>query len=59
MKEVWNKMGEDWMQYLAESVPVVAELLEDDEEDVERETQRLIRVIEGFLGEGEVMGMLT
>ncbi|TGZ82115.1 hypothetical protein EX30DRAFT_318094 [Ascodesmis nigricans] len=59
LKEVWTRVGEDWMALLPESVPVIAELLEDDEEAVERETQRWIAEVEGFLGEGEVMGMLT
>lgn len=55
---LYEKMGEEWLGMLPETVPYIAELLEDDEEIVERETQRLIGKVEEFLGEGELQGML-
>ena len=56
---LYSRLGEDWLGLLPETVPFIAELLEDDEEVVERECQRLIKRIEEFLGEGELQGMLT
>ncbi|KAF8532913.1 armadillo-type protein [Trichophaea hybrida] len=56
---LYARLGEDWLGLLPETVPFIAELLEDDEETVERECQRLIKKIEEFLGEGELQGMLT
>ena len=59
MKELYARCGEDWLGLLPETVPIIAELMEDDDEEVERETQRLIQKVEEFLGEGELQGMLT
>lgn len=59
MMGLYSRLGEDWLGLLPETVPFIAELLEDDEETVERECQRLIKRIEEFLGEGELQGMLT
>jgi U3 small nucleolar RNA-associated protein 10 len=59
MMGLYLRMGEDWLPLLPETVPFIAELMEDDEEDVEKETQRLIKRIEEYLGEGELQGMLT
>ncbi|KAF8425871.1 armadillo-type protein [Tirmania nivea] len=56
--KLYEKMGEEWLGLLPETVPYIAELLEDDSDEVERETQRLIGKIEEFLGEGELQGML-
>lgn len=59
MTELYSKMGEEWLPLLPESVPLIAELMEDDEEDVERAVQRLIVKVEEFLGTGELEAMLT
>lgn len=59
MMGLYSRLGEDWLGLLPETVPFIAELMEDDEETVERECQRLIKKIEEFLGEGELQGMLT
>jgi len=59
MKELYAKLGEEWLGLLPETVPFIAEGVEDDDEDVERETRALIRKVEEFLGEGELQGMLT
>jgi len=59
MKELYAKLGEEWLGLLPETVPFIAEGVEDDDEDVERETRRLIVKVEEFLGEGELQGMLT
>lgn len=55
---LYERMGEEWLGMLPETVPYIAELLEDDEEVVERETQKLISKVEEFLGEGELAAML-
>lgn len=59
MTELYAKMGEEWLPLLPESVPFIAELMEDDEEDVERAVQRLIVKVEESLGAGELEAMLT
>jgi len=59
MMGLYGRLGEDWLGLLPETVPFIAELMEDDDETVERETQRLIKRIEEYLGEGELQGMLT
>ncbi|KAI1842646.1 hypothetical protein JX266_011108 [Neoarthrinium moseri] len=46
-----DRLGEDWLAMLPEMLPYISELQEDDDEDVERETQRWIVGIEGILGE--------
>ncbi|KAF8477353.1 hypothetical protein BDZ91DRAFT_688639 [Kalaharituber pfeilii] len=56
---LYSKLGDEWLPMLPETVPYIAELLEDDDEDIERETQRLIKKVEEFLGEGELEAMLT
>lgn len=52
MKTVLQKMGEQWLSYLPMFIPYIAELLEDDDEEVEMEVRKdLVRVIESILGE--------
>jgi U3 small nucleolar RNA-associated protein 10 len=59
LTQIYAKTGEEWLSLLPESVPVIAELMEDDEEEVESATQRLIAAIEEHLGAGELENMLT
>lgn len=49
--EFYRLHGDSFLQFLPETVPLLVELLEDDSEDVEKETQELVRNIEGVLGE--------
>lgn len=52
LKAVFQKMGEQWLSYLPTFIPYIAELLEDDDEEVEMEVRKdLVRVIENILGE--------
>ncbi|KAK9460497.1 uncharacterized protein V1516DRAFT_712548 [Lipomyces oligophaga] len=52
LKAIYERLGEEWLGMLPQLVPVVAELLEDQDETVETEVQRdLVPVIEGVLGE--------
>lgn len=52
LKNVFQKMGEQWLSFLPTFIPYIAELLEDDDEEVEMEVRKdLVRVIENMLGE--------
>ncbi|KAI1393574.1 uncharacterized protein F4822DRAFT_385072 [Hypoxylon trugodes] len=46
-----SRLGEEWLAMLPEMLPYISELQDDDDEDVERETNRWIVAIEGVLGE--------
>ncbi|KAI0875102.1 armadillo-type protein [Hypoxylon argillaceum] len=46
-----DKLGEEWLSMLPEMLPYISELQEDDDEEVERETNRWIVGIETVLGE--------
>lgn len=49
---IYSKVGTSWMSLLPQLVPVIAELLDDDDEKVELEVRSgLVRVIEDVLGE--------
>jgi U3 small nucleolar RNA-associated protein 10 len=52
-----KRLGEEWLGLLPEMLPFISELREDDDEMVERETQRWISAVEGILGE-DLEGML-
>ena len=52
-----KRLGEEWLTLLPEMLPFISELREDDDEMVERETQRWITEVEGVLGE-DLEGML-
>ncbi|CAI4034316.1 hypothetical protein SMKI_10G1030 [Saccharomyces mikatae IFO 1815] len=52
MKLIYSKIGESWLVLLPQLVPVIAELLEDDDEEIEREVRTgLVKVVENVLGE--------
>ncbi|KAH7128267.1 hypothetical protein B0J11DRAFT_566908 [Dendryphion nanum] len=46
-----KKLGDEWLGLLPEMLPFISELREDDDEMVERETQRWITMMEEILGE--------
>lgn len=52
-----RRLGEEWLSLLPEMLPFISELREDDDEMVERETQRWITGVEEVLGES-LEGML-
>ena len=52
-----KRLGEEWLGLLPEMLPFISELREDDDEMVERETQRWIGSVEEILGE-DLEGML-
>lgn len=56
-RELTKKLGEEWLSLLPEMLPFIAELREDDDEGVERETTRWIAEVEAVLGES-LDGML-
>ncbi|KAK9465053.1 hypothetical protein V1512DRAFT_78294 [Lipomyces arxii] len=52
LKAIYERLGEEWLSMLPQLVPIVAELLESDDETVETEVRKdLVPVIEGVLGE--------
>lgn len=51
-KMIYSKVGESWLPLLPQLVPTIAELLEDDNEEVENEVRTgLVKVVENVLGE--------
>ncbi|KAF1829487.1 hypothetical protein BDW02DRAFT_147274 [Decorospora gaudefroyi] len=52
-----SRLGEEWLGLLPEMLPFISELMEDDDEVVERETQRWKNGMEEVLGES-LEGML-
>jgi U3 small nucleolar RNA-associated protein 10 len=49
--ELFSRVGMPYLALLPETVPFVAELMEDDHIEVERATQLLIKQIESLSGE--------
>lgn len=49
--EIARKLGEDFMPLLPETVPFLAELLEDEDEITEKCAQNAVRTLEDILGE--------
>ncbi|EZA62705.1 HEAT repeat-containing protein [Ooceraea biroi] len=49
--EIARKLGEDFMPLLPETVPFLAELLEDEDEATEKCAQNAVRTLEEILGE--------
>jgi U3 small nucleolar RNA-associated protein 10 len=46
-----KSLGEEWLALLPEMLPVIAELLEDDDDIVGRETRAWVRAVEEETGE--------
>lgn len=51
VSELYTKLGEEMLQYFPETIPFLAELFEDDDENVESECQDLCQQIQHYLGE--------
>nr|XP_033335070.1 HEAT repeat-containing protein 1 [Megalopta genalis]XP_033335071.1 HEAT repeat-containing protein 1 [Megalopta genalis] len=49
--EIVRKLGEDFMPLLPETIPFLAELLEDEDEATEKCAQNAVRTLEDILGE--------
>uniref|UniRef100_A0A8C4Q1C2 HEAT repeat-containing protein 1 n=1 Tax=Eptatretus burgeri TaxID=7764 RepID=A0A8C4Q1C2_EPTBU len=49
--ELASRLREDYMPLLPEAVPYLAELMEDDNEEVEQQCQKVVRQLEIILGE--------
>ncbi|KAI9226808.1 MAG: hypothetical protein DHS80DRAFT_18155 [Piptocephalis tieghemiana] len=47
----WTRLGEEWLILLPETIPFLAELMEDEDERVESAVQVLTSEMERFLGE--------
>ena len=46
-----ENLGEEWLSLLHEMLPFISEAMEDDDEEVETEVRRWVRIIEGIMGE--------
>ena len=57
-RSITEELKFEWLNLLPEMLPVIAELLEDGDEGVERETVAWTRGIEEVTGEG-LEGMLS
>ncbi|PHZ08573.1 uncharacterized protein RHIMIDRAFT_241584 [Rhizopus microsporus ATCC 52813] len=51
IQEFYNRLGEEWLLFLAESISFLAELMEDDDVRVEKLVQQTNSIIESHLGE--------
>ncbi|CAM9117936.1 unnamed protein product [Choristocarpus tenellus] len=51
LHQCFEVVGEEFLALLPECIPFLSELLEDGDPDVERECRRLVKYIEGVLGE--------
>ncbi|KAI1911740.1 snoRNA-binding rRNA-processing protein utp10 [Ophidiomyces ophidiicola] len=49
--QLTERLGEEWLAMLPEMLPYISELLEDDDENVEREARKWVLTIEDILGE--------
>jgi len=49
--EIAKKLGEDFLPLLPETIPFLAELLEDENNEVERSCQKAVQDLEKVLGE--------
>ncbi|KAE8147488.1 U3 small nucleolar RNA-associated protein 10 [Aspergillus avenaceus] len=53
-----EQLGEEWLALLPEMLPYISELMEDEDENVEREVRKWVKQIEEVLGE-KLDDMLT
>ncbi|KAF5862267.1 snoRNA-binding rRNA-processing protein utp10 [Aspergillus alliaceus] len=53
-----EQLGEEWLALLPEMLPYISELMEDEDENVEREVRKWVKQIEDVLGE-KLDDMLT
>jgi U3 small nucleolar RNA-associated protein 10 len=51
LRSLTERLGEEWLALLPEMLPYISELMEDDDEQVERETRLWVKQIEQVLGE--------
>ncbi len=51
IEEVYQRKGADMLVYFPETIPFLAELLEDEDENVEVMTKQLCEIIQTHLGE--------
>ncbi|WBW71991.1 U3 snoRNP-associated protein Utp10 [Schizosaccharomyces osmophilus] len=51
--QLYGRLTEQWVSTLPQSIPFIAEIMEDDDEQVEAATTELVRVVDDCLGENE------
>jgi len=53
IEEFYQKLGEEFLTLLPETVPFLSELMEDSATEVEHLCQQVINLIDSYLGESE------
>ncbi|KAH6569665.1 hypothetical protein BASA60_008135 [Batrachochytrium salamandrivorans] len=51
LHEMYSRLGEEMLVYFPETIPFLAELMEDDDNEVEKSCQELCLLIQHYLGE--------
>ncbi|EPX71169.1 U3 snoRNP-associated protein Utp10 [Schizosaccharomyces octosporus yFS286] len=51
--QLYGRLAEQWVSTLPQSVPFIAEIMEDDDENVEAATTELVRIVDDCLGDNE------
>jgi U3 small nucleolar RNA-associated protein 10 len=51
VQELFKTIGEDFLMMLPESIPFLSELMEDENDEVERLTQKVTKELEEMSGE--------
>jgi len=54
IQEFYRQLGEEFLPMLPESIPFIAELIEDSNEEVERLCQEIIAQVDEFLGDEKI-----
>ena len=54
IQEFYSQLGEEFLPMLPESIPFIAELIEDSNENVEQLCQEIVQQIDGFLGDEKI-----
>lgn len=47
--QLWKRFGEDWLVLLPDTMPFLGEILEDENDDVMRHGQELLKLVNSFL----------
>merc|ERR1712224_1143061 len=54
IREFYHQLGEEFLPMLPESIPFIAELIEDNNEEVEELCQEIVAEVDDFLGDEKI-----
>jgi U3 small nucleolar RNA-associated protein 10 len=57
LKELYERLGEEFLVFLPETIPSLAELMEDSDEHVQTAVQELAAVIQIYLGDEDLSSL--